>query len=103
MLTGARPGRLRAMHTTTLTDALRAEGFTGRVVEPGDPGYDAARAGWNGAIDRCPSAVAYANDADDVAAAIRAAARCRSRSAAAAIPCPGARCATARCASTCAR
>ena len=34
MLTGARPGRLRAIHTTTLTDALRAEGFTGqpRVV-----------------------------------------------------------------------
>jgi FAD/FMN-containing dehydrogenase len=71
MLTGARPGRLRAMHTTTLTEALRAEGFTGRVVEPGDDHYDTARAGWNGAIDRFPSAVAFATDADDVAAAIR--------------------------------
>ena len=71
MLVGARPGRLRAMHTTTLSGALRSEGFTGRVVEPGDAGYDTARAGWNGAIDRFPSAVAYASDADDVAAAIR--------------------------------
>ncbi len=71
MLTGARPGRLRAMHTTTLSGALRSEGFTGRVVEPGDAGYDTARGGWNGAIDRFPSAVAYASDADDVAAAIR--------------------------------
>jgi FAD/FMN-containing dehydrogenase len=59
------------MHTTTLSSALRAEGFTGHVVEPGDSGYDAARAGWNGAIDRFPSAVAYATDTDDVAAAIR--------------------------------
>ena len=32
-----------------------------------------ARAGWNGAIDRRPSAVAYAADAEDVAAAVRAA------------------------------
>ncbi len=41
------------------------------MVEPRDPDYDTARAGWNGAIDRFPSAVAYASDADDVAAAIR--------------------------------
>jgi FAD/FMN-containing dehydrogenase len=66
------------MHTTTtlptpLAGALRAHGFTGRLVEPGDAGYDTARAGWNGAIDRYPAAVAFANDADDVAAAIRAA------------------------------
>ena len=52
---------------------LRAEGFISRVVEPGDADYDDARAGWNGAIDRRPAAVAYARDADDVAAAIRAA------------------------------
>jgi FAD/FMN-containing dehydrogenase len=71
MLARAPPGTLRAMHTTTLTGALRSEGFTGRVVEPGDPDYETARAGWNGAIDRLPSAVAYASDADDVAAAIR--------------------------------
>jgi FAD/FMN-containing dehydrogenase len=56
-----------------LAAALREGGFVGRIVEPRDPGYDRARAGWNGAIDRRPSAVAYASDADDVAAAVRAA------------------------------
>jgi FAD/FMN-containing dehydrogenase len=65
------------MHTTTtpspLAAGLRAHGFIGRLVEPGDADYDAARAGWNGAIDRHPAAVAYANDGDDVGAAIRAA------------------------------
>ena len=43
------------------------------MVEPGDADYDHARAGWNGAIDRRPAAVALASDADDVAAAVRAA------------------------------
>ncbi len=56
---------------SALADALRAHGFTGRLVEPGDPDYDRARAGWNGAIDRRPCAVAYAADGEDVAAAIR--------------------------------
>ena len=62
-----------AIPTSELADALRAHGFTGRLVEPADPDYDRARAGWNGAIDRRPSAVAYAADAEDVAAAVRAA------------------------------
>jgi FAD/FMN-containing dehydrogenase len=66
------------MHTSTtpagpLAAGLRAHGFIGSLMEPGDADYDAARAGWNGAIDRYPAAVAFANDADDVAAAIRAA------------------------------
>jgi FAD/FMN-containing dehydrogenase len=56
-----------------LATALRSCGFVGRLVEPADPGFDAARACWNGAIDRRPAAVAYASDADDVGAAIRAA------------------------------
>ena len=59
--------------TASIAADLRAEGFTARVVEPGDADYDRARAGWNGAIDRRPAAVAYARDADDVAAAVRAA------------------------------
>src|ERR687896_2753283 len=59
--------------TSAIAEALRAHGFVGRVVEPADPDYDSARAGWNGAIDRRPAAVAYASDADDVAAAVRAA------------------------------
>jgi FAD/FMN-containing dehydrogenase len=57
----------------TLAAELCAGGFVGRVVEPDDPDYDRVRAGWNGAIDRRPAAVACASDADDVAAAIRAA------------------------------
>jgi FAD/FMN-containing dehydrogenase len=53
--------------------ALRAAGFVGCIVEPQHPDYDQARASWNGAVDRRPAAVAYAGDADDVAAAIGAA------------------------------
>jgi FAD/FMN-containing dehydrogenase len=59
--------------TFPLAAALRAQGFVGRLVEPGDLDYDDARAGWNGAIDRRPAAIARADDADDVAAAVRAA------------------------------
>ena len=58
--------------TAPIAGELRDTGFTGRIVEPGDSGYDAARADWNGAIDRLPAAVAFAADAEDVAAAIRA-------------------------------
>ena len=62
-----------AIPTSELAEALRAHGFTGRLVEPADADYDRARAGWNGAIDRRPAAVAYAADAEDVAACVRAA------------------------------
>src|SRR2546423_1937735 len=58
---------------SSLAARLRADGFVGRLVEPADSDYDSARAGWNGAIDRRPAAVAYASDDQDVAAAIRAA------------------------------
>jgi len=53
--------------------ALHAAGFVGRVVEPGDADYDAARAVFNGAVDARPAAVACATDAEDVAAAVRGA------------------------------
>jgi FAD/FMN-containing dehydrogenase len=59
--------------TTTLARGLRVRGFTGELVEPQHPEYDAARRVWNGAIDRRPAAVARCADADDVAAAIGAA------------------------------
>jgi FAD/FMN-containing dehydrogenase len=62
-----------ATSTSVLITELRAAGFVGTVVEPGDAGYDSARTGWNGAIDRRPAAIAYATDADDVSAAIRSA------------------------------
>jgi hypothetical protein len=72
----ARAGMLLPMETLSTTSplasALRAHGFVGRVVEPEHPDYDECRFGWNGAIDRRPSAVAYATDGDDVAAAVRA-------------------------------
>jgi FAD binding domain/Berberine and berberine like len=78
MLRGSPRATVVGMSTATtnltpLAARLRAGGFVGRLVEPGDPGYDDARAGWNGAIDRYPAAIAYAGDADDVAAAVRAA------------------------------
>ncbi|MFW6204953.1 MAG: FAD-binding protein [Actinomycetota bacterium] len=46
-------------------------GFAGRLIVPGDEDYDAARAVWNGAIDRKPRIIALCRDADDVAAALR--------------------------------
>ncbi|HWT90603.1 MAG TPA: hypothetical protein VN179_05760, partial [Solirubrobacterales bacterium] len=55
---------------TSLAAALRDRGFTGRLVQPGDPDYDRARPGWNGAIDRRPAALAFARDTDDVAAVV---------------------------------
>ena len=71
---GARHGGvMTTIDHTSVAAGLRAGGFVGRIVEPTDPEYDTARAGWNGAIDRHPAAVAYATDADDVAAAIRVA------------------------------
>ena len=45
--------------------------FEGELIRPGDPGYDEARAVWNGAIDRRPAIVARCRDAADVTAAIR--------------------------------
>jgi FAD/FMN-containing dehydrogenase len=40
------------------------------LLTPTHPGYDAARAIWNGAIDRRPALIARCRDADDVAAAL---------------------------------
>jgi FAD/FMN-containing dehydrogenase len=55
-------------------DALRAQ-FRGEILTPASPGYDAARRLWNGMIDRRPAAIARCSSSDDVAAAVRFAAR----------------------------
>jgi hypothetical protein len=50
-------------------DALSVA-FEGELIEPGDPGYDEARAVWNGMFDRRPAVVARCTSADDVVAAV---------------------------------
>src|SRR5262245_59550166 len=60
------------MSTTDLADALR-EGFSGQVLEPGQPGYDESRLLFNPVIDRRPAVVARCATTADVAAAVNAA------------------------------
>ena len=48
-----------------------AKDFHGTLIDPAHAGYDAARAVWNGAIDRRPSAVARVDSAGDVATVLR--------------------------------
>jgi FAD/FMN-containing dehydrogenase/DNA-binding HxlR family transcriptional regulator len=45
-------------------------GFVGRLITADDPDYDAARAVWNGAIDRRPRLIARCVSAEDVTAAL---------------------------------
>jgi FAD/FMN-containing dehydrogenase len=47
------------------------EAFAGEIVLPDDPGYDEARAVWNGMADRRPALVVRPADVDDVVAALR--------------------------------
>jgi FAD/FMN-containing dehydrogenase len=50
-------------------ERLRA-GVQGAVILPADPGYDAARAIWNGAIDRRPACIVRCTGVADVVAAV---------------------------------
>lgn len=49
--------------------ALRTA-ISGQVIGPDDPGYDQARAVWNGAIDKRPAVIVRCANAADVSAAI---------------------------------
>jgi FAD/FMN-containing dehydrogenase len=56
--------------TRSAADRLRTD-FRGQLILPGDEGYDAARAVWNGAIDRRPALIARPSGTCDVVAAVR--------------------------------
>ena len=60
--------------TQQAVEQLRT-GFSGRIVEPGDPDYDAMRSLVYGDIDPRPGAIARPTDAGDVARVVDVARR----------------------------
>ena len=54
----------------SLTDELKT-GLRGRLLRPGDDGYDEARRLWNGMFDRRPALIARCAGAADVVSAVR--------------------------------
>jgi FAD binding domain/Berberine and berberine like len=75
-ITEARPHQ-DEVTTFSLREALALldDGITGRVLIPGDTGWDEARAAWNLAIDQRPVAVVVAGGVDDIVQTVRAAKR----------------------------
>ncbi|MGP4023371.1 FAD-binding oxidoreductase [Actinomadura sp. 3N407] len=59
------------MATRATGAALLRRGFAGRVMTPGDDGYDECRRVWNAMVDQRPALIARCTGPDDVAAAIR--------------------------------
>jgi FAD/FMN-containing dehydrogenase len=64
-ITAQSVGRIDANHIS----AFRA-GFTGRVLEPNEDGYDAARQIWNAMIDKRPALIAQCVSTEDVQHAV---------------------------------
>lgn len=66
-------GTAAALHGTAAANpdfAALAAAHTGRLILPGEEGYEQARRVWNGAVDVYPAAIARCADAADVAAAL---------------------------------
>jgi FAD/FMN-containing dehydrogenase len=59
------------MTTPTAEHIRTIAGFRGELITPDHAGYDAARAVWNGAVDRRPRLIARCTGTADVAAAVR--------------------------------
>jgi FAD binding domain/Berberine and berberine like len=57
-----------------MSDDRSMTSTNGTFLTPEDDGFDSARQAWNLAADQRPAAIAFAEDADDVAAAVRLAA-----------------------------
>jgi hypothetical protein len=57
--------------TTTEALSLLPADLRGELIVPGDPGYDEARAVYNGMIDKYPAAIARCLDAADVVTCVR--------------------------------
>ena len=60
---------MTTMQSTNSLSTL-AEQLRGRLITPGDDGYDEARRVWNGMFDRRPAAIAQVQGAADVAAVV---------------------------------
>src|SRR6185312_8127393 len=67
---GSPPGRVFIKVGASMSDFSQLS-IAGRVATPADPDWDEARQAWNLAADQRPSAVAFAESADDVAKVVR--------------------------------
>jgi FAD/FMN-containing dehydrogenase len=52
---------------------MRTSELTGEVVRAGDPGYEAARMGWNRRYSRYPDAIVFCANAHEVATGVASA------------------------------
>ena len=57
------------MIASSTAERLRSR-LRGELLTPSDPGYDAARRVFNGAIDRRPALIARCRNSDDVVLAV---------------------------------